>query len=128
MLRSGPSRDFEATRALFAKHKPDYVIHLAALGGSERKRRGGIDCADSLPHAMLTLSPAIRSPCRLCPPSAPLNPVGGLFANMARKLDFLRDNLLINDAVLQVSHEQGVKKLVSCLSTCVFPDKVRGGA
>ena len=44
---------------------------------------------------------------------------------MARKSDFLRENLLINDSVLESSHQLGVKKLVSCLSTCVFPDKVR---
>jgi GDP-L-fucose synthase len=31
--------------------------------------------------------------------------------------------MLINDNVLLMSHESGVKKVVSCLSTCVFPDK-----
>ncbi|EJF60448.1 epimerase-domain-containing protein [Dichomitus squalens LYAD-421 SS1] len=50
--------------------------------------------------------------------------VGGVFANMARKLDFLRDNLLINDNVLHTAHEFKVKKVISCLSTCVYPDKV----
>ncbi|KAH9937782.1 epimerase-domain-containing protein [Epithele typhae] len=50
--------------------------------------------------------------------------VGGLFANMARKLDFLRDNLLINDNVLHAAHEFKCKKVISCLSTCVYPDKV----
>ncbi|KAF0484139.1 epimerase-domain-containing protein [Gigaspora margarita] len=49
--------------------------------------------------------------------------VGGLFKNMKYKLDFLRDNLLINDNVLHTSHEHKVKKVVSCLSTCIFPDK-----
>jgi len=49
--------------------------------------------------------------------------VGGLFKNMKYKLDFLRDNLLINDNVLHNAHQFGVKKVVSCLSTCVFPDK-----
>ncbi|CAB4420919.1 unnamed protein product [Rhizophagus irregularis] len=49
--------------------------------------------------------------------------VGGLFKNMKYKLDFLRDNLLINDNVLQTAHEHKVKKVVSCLSTCIFPDK-----
>lgn len=44
--------------------------------------------------------------------------VGGLFANMAYKLTFLRDNLLINENVLQCSHEAGAKKVISCLSTC----------
>lgn len=29
----------------------------------------------------------------------------------------------MNDNVLQVSHEMGVKKVVSCLSTCIFPDE-----
>lgn len=49
--------------------------------------------------------------------------VGGLFHNMRRNLDFLRDNLLINDNVLQTSFEFGVVKVVSCLSTCIFPDR-----
>ncbi|KAI7848305.1 hypothetical protein BDC45DRAFT_523740 [Circinella umbellata] len=49
--------------------------------------------------------------------------VGGLFKNMKYKLDFLRQNLLINDNVLEFSKEYEVKKVVSCLSTCIFPDK-----
>jgi GDP-L-fucose synthase len=34
---------------------------------------------------------------------------------------FLRDNLLINDHVLHCAHLFGVEKVVSCLSTCIFP-------
>ncbi|KAI8037392.1 hypothetical protein M5D96_009526 [Drosophila gunungcola] len=49
--------------------------------------------------------------------------VGGLFHNMNNNLDFLRNNLLINDNVLQTAHEHGCSKVVSCLSTCIFPDK-----
>lgn len=49
--------------------------------------------------------------------------VGGLFRNMAHNLEFLRTNLAINDNVLSSSHELGVQKVVSCLSTCIFPDK-----
>lgn len=49
--------------------------------------------------------------------------VGGLFHNMAHNLDFLRTNIHINDNVLQCSFEGGVEKVVSCLSTCIFPDK-----
>jgi len=49
--------------------------------------------------------------------------VGGLFKNLKYNLDFLRMNLKINDNVLQASYEFGVKKVVSCLSTCIFPDK-----
>jgi len=51
--------------------------------------------------------------------------VGGLFKNMKYKLTFLRDNILINENVLHVSHNQKATKVISCLSTCVFPDKVK---
>lgn len=49
--------------------------------------------------------------------------VGGLFHNMNNNLDFLRKNMQMNDNVLLLSHEYNVKKVVSCLSTCIFPDK-----
>ncbi|XP_059481925.1 GDP-L-fucose synthase [Neocloeon triangulifer] len=49
--------------------------------------------------------------------------VGGLFHNMAHNLDFLRVNLHINDNVLHSSYKYKVQKVVSCLSTCIFPDK-----
>lgn len=49
--------------------------------------------------------------------------VGGLFHNMNNNLDFLRKNLQINDNVLQTAYEHGCVKVVSCLSTCIFPDK-----
>ena len=49
--------------------------------------------------------------------------VGGLFANMKYKVEFLRDNLAINDNVLHCAMEAGVERVVSCLSTCIFPDK-----
>jgi len=49
--------------------------------------------------------------------------VGGLFKNLRQNLDFLRTNIQINDNVLQTSFETKVKKVVSCLSTCIFPDK-----
>jgi len=49
--------------------------------------------------------------------------VGGLFANMKANLDFFRNNMKMNDNILSISHEFGVKKVISCLSTCIFPDK-----
>ena len=95
--------DKEATKKLFSKYRPTHVIHLAAM-------------------------------------------VGGLFYNMAHNLDFFvrrmnscescgyvtidwmvyyfqRTNYSINDNVLQSAFENGVDKVVSCLSTCIFPDK-----
>jgi GDP-L-fucose synthase len=49
--------------------------------------------------------------------------VGGLFTNMKRKVDFYRDNVIMNDNVMENCRIHNVKKLVSCLSTCIFPDK-----
>ncbi|XP_072165503.1 GDP-L-fucose synthase-like [Diadema setosum] len=49
--------------------------------------------------------------------------VGGLFYNLKQNLDFWRVNIKINDNVLHSAYKNGVKKVVSCLSTCIFPDK-----
>jgi GDP-L-fucose synthase len=49
--------------------------------------------------------------------------VGGLFANMAQKVEFFRENILINDNIMECSRIYKVQKLVSMLSTCIFPDK-----
>ncbi|KAG5176682.1 GDP-4-keto-6-deoxy-D-mannose epimerase-reductase [Tribonema minus] len=67
-------------RAIFEKHAPTHVIHLAAK-------------------------------------------VGGLFNNLKYKVEFYRENMLINDNVMECCRIYKVQKLVSCLSTCVFPDK-----
>ena len=72
--------DYMQTWNLFNKHKPDYVIHLAAC-------------------------------------------VGGLFKNMNYKVDMFEKNTLINFNVVKYSHTFKVKKLICCLSTCIFPDK-----
>jgi GDP-L-fucose synthase len=49
--------------------------------------------------------------------------VGGLFKNMNSKVDMLEKNLKINYNVIKCCHDFNVKKCVSCLSTCIFPDK-----
>ncbi|XP_066967333.1 GDP-L-fucose synthase [Macrobrachium rosenbergii] len=49
--------------------------------------------------------------------------VGGLFRNLKYNSDFYRFNMLINDNVLETCKNLHVKKVVSCLSTCIFPDK-----
>ena len=72
--------NYEKTLNTFIKHKPDYVIHLAAY-------------------------------------------VGGLFKNINYKVDMYEKNTLINCNVLKCCHECKVKKVISCLSTCIFPDK-----
>lgn len=70
----------DETLAVFEKHRPTHVIHLAAM-------------------------------------------VGGLFKNMKYNLDFWRNNIYINDNVLQAAHAVDVVRVVSCLSTCIFPDQ-----
>lgn len=49
--------------------------------------------------------------------------VGGLYKNMSQKVQLLETNILINMNVLKASHLLRVKKLIACLSTCIFPDK-----
>jgi GDP-L-fucose synthase len=49
--------------------------------------------------------------------------VGGLFANMRQKVEFFRENILINDNIMECCRIYKVQKLVSFLSTCIFPDK-----
>lgn len=50
--------------------------------------------------------------------------VGGVGANMQFPADFFMDNIRMNTNVIQACKELKVKKLVSFLSTCVFPDDV----
>ncbi len=50
--------------------------------------------------------------------------VGGLFKNMNNKVEMLEKNLMINYNVVKCAHEYKVEKLIACLSTCIFPDKV----
>lgn len=42
---------------------------------------------------------------------------------MKYKVEFWRDNVSINDTVLSLSKEYGVEKVISCLSTCIFPEE-----
>lgn len=49
--------------------------------------------------------------------------VGGLFKNMKYKAEFYRYNCQMNDNILFLAHKYQVHKVISCLSTCIFPDK-----
>ena len=50
--------------------------------------------------------------------------VGGLGGNMNYKGEYFYDNILMNINVLEAARRVEVKKLVSFMSTCVFPDDV----
>ena len=49
--------------------------------------------------------------------------VGGVHANTAYIGDFYCQNMYINTNVLEASRLTGVEKVISLLSTCVYPDK-----
>lgn len=48
--------------------------------------------------------------------------VGGLYKNMTQGVEMFENNLLMNLHVMQCCKEFKVEKLVSCLSTCAFPE------
>ena len=49
--------------------------------------------------------------------------VGGLGGNMIHSGQYFRNNIMINTNVLESARICGVAKLISFMSTCVFPDK-----
>lgn len=49
--------------------------------------------------------------------------VGGLYKNVAQGVEMLENNLLMNMNIMRCSLKFGVEKLISCLSTCVFPEQ-----
>jgi GDP-L-fucose synthase len=49
--------------------------------------------------------------------------VGGIGGNIMHSADFFKDNILINMNVLEAARKSGVKKLISFMSTCVFPNE-----
>lgn len=50
--------------------------------------------------------------------------VGGLYANMKDNDGFYSANNAMNEHVLSLADKTRVKKCISCLSTCIFPDKI----
>ena len=51
--------------------------------------------------------------------------VGGIGGNLIHSGEYFRNNILLNTNVLESARTAGVEKLISFMSTCVFPDKAR---
>lgn len=51
--------------------------------------------------------------------------VGGIGGNMMKSGDYFRNNIAINTNVLEVSRLLRVDKLISFMSTCVFPNDIK---
>ena len=50
--------------------------------------------------------------------------VGGIKENSTKQADFYDVNTYINTNVLKSAHKAGINRVLSCLSTCTFPDVV----
>lgn len=50
--------------------------------------------------------------------------VGGLFKNMNRRQEMFEDNILMNTHVLGESAKHNVPRVITMLSTCIFPDGI----
>jgi GDP-L-fucose synthase len=48
--------------------------------------------------------------------------VGGLFKNMNKRLEMFEDNIRMNTNVLSEAAKNGTRRVVTMLSTCIFPD------
>ena len=50
--------------------------------------------------------------------------VGGIVDNINRPVDYLEENILMNTNILKKCHDFNVERVISILSTCIYPDKV----
>lgn len=48
--------------------------------------------------------------------------VGGLFKNNSKRLEMFNTNLLLNYNLLENAYRLNIKRVICCLSTCIFPD------
>ena len=48
--------------------------------------------------------------------------VGGLFKNSRKRLEMFNSNIMINYNLLENAYRLGIKRVICCLSTCIFPD------
>ena len=98
--------DYASAKNMFERVKPTMVVHLAAFVGglfSNLVRHNSSDsCLYRTSNQNFTMV---------------------LEWLQEMPVDFWRKNILMQDNVMSLCHERGVRKLVSCLSTCIFPDK-----
>ena len=119
--KDGDLRDWEACKAIFAKYKPTHVIHLAAfVGGLYRNMKYPVEFWQASEHSSDTRGEDTRTRARRrrCERAVL---TCGVFLSPRRGV--VQYNIAMNENILKLSHEYKVQKLVSCLSTCIFPDK-----
>lgn len=104
--------DKKSTQKLFEHHKPTHVIHLAAMvGGLFQNMSHNLDFLVNITKDTLSFIICVS--------------VYFIVALIVILISLLqRNNIHMNDNVLHTAHENNVVKVVSCLSTCIFPDKI----
>jgi GDP-L-fucose synthase len=50
--------------------------------------------------------------------------VGGLYKNMRENVEFFENNMLINMNIMKCCYKYNIVKLLSLLSTCIYPDNI----
>lgn len=50
--------------------------------------------------------------------------VGGLYYNIKNSVEMFENNMLMSINIIRYSYKYGVKRVMSCLSTCIFPEKM----
>jgi len=51
--------------------------------------------------------------------------VGGIIDNIKKPAEYFTDNVLMNTLLMDYAHKNGVKRFISILSTCIYPDYPR---
>jgi len=90
-------------------------------------RRAVPDDAYYLTHSEVDLTDfnSVRTAFHLLKPTRIIHTaavVAGLGGNMIHSGEYFRNNIMLNTNVLEAARQAGVRKLISYMSTCVFPD------
>lgn len=87
---------------------PDAIFVSSQDYNLEYRQEAEVMVRDHAPHSIIHLAAK----------------VGGVKANMEQMGAFYLDNIMINTNVLDAAKNHNTKKVVSLLSTCVYPDQV----
>lgn len=104
LITGGTGMVGSAFRNVMTEHE------LVLVGSADYDLRSTDDCrcmiADSRPDAIVHLAAK----------------VGGVKGNTDYVADFFRENIIMNTNLLDEAKNQNIKKVVSLLSTCIYPD------
>ena len=107
----------EQTKAIFERHRPTHVIHLAAFVGG---------LFNNLAHNVeffrynMLMDDNVMECCRIFKVCNQASKRGGRESDIGMQSPKLTIHVSLHDDFVECNQ---VEKLVSCLSTCIFPDK-----